>query len=137
MTADEQKAMFERVIEEGFNQGNVSVLDECYPAEYLEHQFDLPSNLADFKGSVAYLHHTFAPFSLTIKDLVVDNDKVWARLIAQGTDSQGLNGQPATGKSFTITVIDICRFADGKIVEHWGVPDRFHQLVQLGVIPQP
>jgi predicted ester cyclase len=46
-------------------------------------------------------------------------------------------GKPPTGKSFTITVIDICRFVNGKIVEHWGVPDRFHQLTQIGVLPPP
>ena len=34
-------------------------------------------------------------------------------------------------------VIDIGRFADGKIVEHWGVPDRFHLMVQLGMVPMP
>jgi predicted ester cyclase len=45
-------------------------------------------------------------------------------------------GRPPTGKSFAITVIDICRFENGKIVEHWGVPDRFHQLAQLGLLPQ-
>jgi hypothetical protein len=37
----------------------------------------------------------------------------------------------------TITVIDVCRFEDGRIVEHWGVPDRFHQMAQLGLLPRP
>ncbi|MCI0397830.1 MAG: ester cyclase [Chloroflexi bacterium] len=36
-----------------------------------------------------------------------------------------------------ITVFDICRFSDGKIVEHWGVPDRFAVMAQLGLLPQP
>jgi predicted ester cyclase len=31
---------------------------------------------------------------------------------------------------------DGCRFEDGKIVEHWGVPDRFALLAQLGLLPQ-
>jgi hypothetical protein len=30
-----------------------------------------------------------------------------------------------------IDVVDICRFADGKLFEHWGVPDRFALLHQL------
>jgi len=33
--------------------------------------------------------------------------------------------------------MDIFRFEDGKIVEHWGVPDRFHQLAQLDLLPRP
>jgi predicted SnoaL-like aldol condensation-catalyzing enzyme len=34
-------------------------------------------------------------------------------------------------------VMDVCRFENGKIVEHWGVPGRFHQMTQLGLLPQP
>jgi predicted SnoaL-like aldol condensation-catalyzing enzyme len=31
-------------------------------------------------------------------------------------------------------VIDIARVVDGRLVEHWGVPDRFAMLVQTGVL---
>jgi len=34
-------------------------------------------------------------------------------------------------------VIDICRFENGKLVEHWGVPDRFAALHQVGALPPP
>ncbi len=47
------------------------------------------------------------------------------------------NVVPPTGKTFAIDVIDICRFRDGRIVEHWGVPDRFSQFKQVGLIPEP
>jgi predicted ester cyclase len=33
-----------------------------------------------------------------------------------------------------ITVVDIARIVDGRIVEHWGVPDRFALLAQTGVL---
>jgi predicted ester cyclase len=29
-------------------------------------------------------------------------------------------------------VFDVARFADGRMVEHWGVPDRMSILQQLG-----
>jgi predicted ester cyclase len=29
-------------------------------------------------------------------------------------------------------VIDVARFADGQMIEHWGVPDRMSILQQLG-----
>jgi predicted ester cyclase len=41
------------------------------------------------------------------------------------------------GKSFKIRVMDVVEFKDGKVVEHRGVPDRFHLLVQLGLIQKP
>jgi hypothetical protein len=34
-------------------------------------------------------------------------------------------------------VVDICRFEDGLLIEHWGVPDRFALLHQLGLLPGP
>ena len=30
--------------------------------------------------------------------------------------------------------IDVCHVMDGRIVEHWGVPDRFAALAQTGVL---
>lgn len=137
MSEGRNEEVFRRVIEEGFNKGNMQALDDCFPSNYIEHQFDLPSSREEFKGSIRFLRDTFAPFSLTIEDMVADGDKVWARMTGRGTDSKGVMGRPPTGRSFTITVIDICRFEDGKIVEHWGVPDRFHQLAQLGLLPTP
>lgn len=36
-----------------------------------------------------------------------------------------------------ITVIDMMRFQDGKLVEHWGVADRLSMMEQLGMKPPP
>jgi len=137
MSREQNREVFRRVIEEGFNKGNLQALDDCFPPRYIEHQFELPSSLEEFKGSIRYLRDTFAPFSLTIEEMIADGDKVWARMTGRGTDAKGVLGRPPTGRSFAITVIDVCRFERGKIVEHWGVPDRFHQLAQLGLLPQP
>jgi predicted ester cyclase len=41
---------------------------------------------------------------------------------------------PPTGRPVDVTVIDVARVVDGRIVEHWGVPDRFAMLVQTGVL---
>ena len=59
-------------------------------------------------------------FRLTIDDLVVSHDTVWARMRATGTDTGGHFGRPPTGRTFDIQVIDICRFERGVMVEHWG-----------------
>jgi predicted ester cyclase len=133
MSADQQTAIFRRLIDEGFNQGRLDVVDACFPPTFIEHQYDMSSTREGLKHSIQFLREHFAPFSLTIEALVVDGDTVWARMIGRGTDSTGLMGRPPTGRSFAITVMDVCRFADGTIVEHWGVPDRLHQLAQLGL----
>jgi hypothetical protein len=33
-----------------------------------------------------------------------------------------------------MTVIDIARIEDGRLMEHWGVPDRFALLAQTGAL---
>jgi predicted ester cyclase len=137
MSAEQNKEVFRRVIEEGFSNGNLPALDDCFTPTYTEHQFDMPTTVEGLKGSIRFLRDTFAPFSLTIEDMVADGDKVWGRMTGRGTDSKGFMGRPPTGVSFAITVFDVCRFENGKIVEHWGVPDRFHQLAQLGLLPRP
>jgi predicted ester cyclase len=130
-------ATFRRVIEEGFNKGNVDALDDCFSPTYVEHQFDLPPTLEGFKGSIRYLRDSFGDFSLTIEDIIAGEDMIWARMTGRGKHSHSYMGKPATGKSFAMTVVDICRFEEGRIVEHWGVPDRFHLIVQLGLLPGP
>jgi predicted ester cyclase len=46
-------------------------------------------------------------------------------------------GIPATGKRVSFGVIDIMRYADGVVVEHWGQTDDMGMLQQLGVVPAP
>ena len=44
-------------------------------------------------------------------------------------------GQDRTGKVMEIDVLDISCFEEGKMVKHWGVPDRLGTLLQLGLFP--
>jgi predicted ester cyclase len=43
----------------------------------------------------------------------------------------------SSGKPVTMSVMDVCRFENGMMVEHWGIPDRFALLHQLGLLPRP
>jgi predicted ester cyclase len=46
-------------------------------------------------------------------------------------------GNPPTGRRMRASVFDVIRVADGRMVEHWGVPDRLSVLHQLGIVPRP
>ena len=50
----------------------------------------------------------------------------------RGTNLGSVMGKPPTGKKVAVDVIDIARFKDGKIMEHWGVPDQLGVMIQLG-----
>lgn len=129
---------FTRLIDQGFNAGDLSVLDEVIDANLVEHQFERPGRPAPVVGTsgpariITELRSGAPDFHLTIEATCVRGDMVWARLRATGTDTGGQLGRPATGRAFEITVIDIARFVGDKMVEHWGVPDRLGLLLQLG-----
>jgi predicted ester cyclase len=123
------------VIEEGFNKGNYAALDALFTPNYQEHQFALHTTLEGFKNDIRALRTGFPDFQLTVDDIIANADMVWIRMTGRGTNLGPFMGPP-TGKSIAITVIDVCRFEDGKIIEHWGVPDRFAVLAQLGLLPK-
>jgi predicted ester cyclase len=127
----ENAALFRTIIERGFNQGDVSVADEVCAAKLIEHEYLAPTDLPGpdiLKTQIRQARAEVTNLHLTIGDMVVDGDKVWARSICTGTD-------PRSGKAVPMTVMDICRFENGKLVEHWGVPDRFAMLHQAGALP--
>jgi predicted ester cyclase len=125
------------VVEQGFSKGNLDALDGIVAADYVEHQPGLGLDLEGFKHAIAGLRASFPDFTLTIEDLTVDGDMVWARLKARGTHGGPLFGLQPTGKQIEVDVFDLIRVEDGMLVEHWGVPDRFTILDQLGLLPHP
>jgi predicted ester cyclase len=135
MSTDQNQAAFRTVIGEAFSKGNYKVLRDHFDPNFIEHQFGLHPTIEGMQGDIQFLRTAFPDFTLTIDDMVSDSDKVWARMTARGTNLGGFMGPP-NGKSFEITVYDTCRFKDGKIVEHWGSPDRFALMAQLGLLPQ-
>jgi steroid delta-isomerase-like uncharacterized protein len=83
----------------------------------------------------AVLLRAFPDLQLDVKDLIGEDDKVVARIVVTGTHLGQYMGVEPTGKSIAYDEIFIFRFADGRVVETWGVVDVFSQMKQLGVIP--
>jgi ketosteroid isomerase-like protein len=124
---------FRAIVERGFCQGDLAVADEVCADRLIEHEYlsktDLPGPQI-LKAQIEDARHSIKDLKLTIKAVVETSDTVWARSKATGFD-------PRSGKPVAIDVVDICRFADGKLIEHWGVPDRFALLHQIGALPPP
>jgi predicted ester cyclase len=138
MSAEQNKQIVRRFIEEAFARGNLAVADEILSPDLKEHQEGVrPPNAEGVKVMIGALHTTFPDFTCTIEDMVAEGDKVWLRLKGTGTQRGFFMGRPPTGKSFTETTFDECILKDGKIVEHWGVPDMLSVMRQLGLIPVP
>jgi predicted ester cyclase len=132
--------IFRRLIEEGFNRGDLSVADAVTSPDLAEHQEFGPDHAPGAEGVravISSLRRAFSDFHLEIEDTAVSGDAVWARLTATGTHDGPFMGHPPTGRQMRATVFDVVRVVDGRMVEHWGVPDRLSVLYQLGIVPRP
>ena len=130
--------VYRRLVDEVFNQGRLDVADELVAPDCVEHQRGgLGDGPDGVKRTAKMLRSAFPDFSLTIADLAVDGDKVWARQRGGGTNTGSFFGFPPTGKTADIEVFDSVRIENGRIVEHWGVPDQLGMLAALGLIALP
>ena len=136
----EPEHLFRRLIEEGFNAGDLSVADAVTSPDLAEHQEFGPDHAPGAEGVravISSLRRAFSDFHLQIEDIAVSGDTLWARLTATGTHDGPFMGHPPTGRRMRATVFDVIRVADGRMVEHWGVPDRLYALLQLGLLQPP
>ena len=82
----------------------------------------------------AMLFTVYPDIRLTVEDVIAEGDKVVARNTVTGTHRSEFMGVAPTGKSVTYNEIFIFRFADGQVVETWGVVDVYAQMKQIGVV---
>lgn len=127
-----------RMFDEGFATGDDAVVDELCSPGLIEHQFGLagasPAEaLQHVKDAMRDVHGAVPDITFTIEDFVEREDTIWVRVRARGTASGPFFGPPSM-RPLDFTVVDIARVVDGRIVEHWGVPDRFAVLAQTGVL---
>jgi predicted ester cyclase len=83
----------------------------------------------------AMLLRTYPDIHLTVHDVIAEGDKVVGRTTVTGTHQGDFMGVGPTGKSVTYNEMFMFRFADGRVVETWGVVDIYAQMKQIGVIP--
>ena len=138
-TLEENKAISRRVIEEGWNQGKLAVIDEIYATDYVGHYVGSPDNHGPEgeKQFVTMYRTAFPDFHITVHDMIAEGDKVVIRWTATGTHQGDLMSIPPTGVQETHTGISIAHIAGGKLVEFWCNWDALGMMQQLGVIPKP
>jgi len=131
------RKVLQRMFEEGFATGNDAVVDQLCSPDLVEHQFGLAGTgreaIQHLKDAIRDVHRAVPDMTFTIEDSVEAGDTIWVRARGRGTATGPFFGPPS-GRPIDITVLDVARVVDSRIVEHWGVPDRFAMLAQTGVL---
>ena len=143
MNVDEQKAASRRLYEEVFGRGNFEAADEILAPDCVSHGPGVPPVFGSdqIKRQATVLRTAFPDLVSICEDQVAEGDRVATRWTGRGTHTGPLM-QPggaleATGTPIEFTEIRIDRFADGRIVESWFVPDRMTPWQQLRLLPAP
>jgi predicted ester cyclase len=129
------KAVIRRMIEEGVNKHNLSVIAELYPnCNYRSPAF------GELKGEafVQFFRSVLAAFPdvhITVLDQFGEDDKVVTRYRMTATHRGTFMDITATGKQVDFTGMLIDRVINGKIVEEWEEWDTLGMMQQLGVVP--
>lgn len=131
--SDHNKALYQRYIQQVFNQGQLDVLDEILSPSYVYHEAPpgTPPGAEGIKQVVSMFRTAFPDLEITIDDQVAEDDKVCSRATTRGTHQGEIFGIPATGKAVTMTGLTLVRIVDGRIVESWVKNDVMGLMNQL------
>ena len=133
--SEENKALFRRAMEEGWNKHNLAPLAEVFAdcVYYSPATGELKGEA--LKQFVASLAAAFPDRRVTIEDQVAEGDKLVTRWSSTGTHQGEFMGLAPTGKQVTVSGMNISRIVEGKIVEYRGQWDTLGFLQQLGAVP--
>lgn len=140
MSTEENKAIARRLIEEAWNQGNLSVVDELLAPDHASHHSmvgNQPPSRELYKQFIVRTRTAFPDMRATIEDQIAEGDKVVTRWSVQGTHQGMFQGHNPTGNQMRLTGIAIDRISNGKVVEGWMEMDTHYQMQQLGLTTQP
>jgi steroid delta-isomerase-like uncharacterized protein len=136
MTAEENKVLVRRYIEECWNRHNLDATDELVSPEYINHA----ATSAEYqhggaRHALEWLFSVFPDHHFDIEDVAAEGQTVAVRGTCSGTHEGELMGIPPTGRPFAVQQSHWFRVAEGKVEEHWAVRDDLGMMRQLGVMP--
>jgi predicted ester cyclase len=139
MTADENKRLARRALEEIYARGEVERAAELVHPDFVDHEpahDEGPTGPASVRSTVERLHGAFSELFFAVEDELAESDKVVQRVTMSGRHTGPLVGREPTGRRFAVRHVYIWRIADGKLIEHWGSRDDLGLLQQLGLLPE-
>lgn len=136
-TAEGNKQIVRRLVDD-FNKKNLNVIDDVFAEDVIDHTPFGESHGRDAVRELSeYLHSAFSDYSLTVEELIAEEDTVTLRGTERGThDGEFLDIEP-TGQKVEFEIMEFNRMKDGQITERWIQPDLLGLMQQLGAGESP
>ena len=139
MSVEANKALARRWLDEVWNKVNLVAVDELCATNFM-FNYAAPGASCDregYKKTAVMLTAGTSDCTITLEDMVAEEDKVAVRWKGTSRHTGEFMGMPATGKQLMMTGISILQIEDGKIAEEWGEMDFMGLMQQIGAIPSP
>ena len=131
MSLEENKEVVRRFVE-AYNKRNLDAFDDLLAPDYFDH-----TNQVGVEGLIQLMNmafKAFPDFHETIEEIIAEGDKVWARIIFEGTHTGEWMGLAPTGKKVKTEMVDIFRIVNGKLIEYRDVNNNLDFLTKLGIV---
>lgn len=124
-------------INEAFNKGNLSILEEVIHPEYQYLSSDSQlRGIGQLREFIQAFRNAFPDLNLQIDDFFSSNDRICTAFTLKGTHGQDFMGIPATKKAVEVQGMVMSRIKDNKILEDREILDNLTFFQQLGVVPE-
>lgn len=137
MTAEQNRAVVHRVVQEIWNLGDLELADALFVSDYVNHGGLIPDFVQGpeaIKISVALYRTAFPDLHITVEDLVVEEEGVMLHWAARGASPGELVGPTTVRNHGALRGSTLSRVAKGMIVESWTRWDSEQVLQHLGMI---
>jgi len=129
------KQLIETYFYRVWNNGDLDLLDTIIDERYMNHSpggpQTPPPGPAGLKPIIAAMRQGFPDLRYSIKDTVITENRIVARVTMTATFLGELWGMQPNGKKIEVDQINIEYVKDGKIYEHWRLTDELTMMKQL------
>jgi predicted ester cyclase len=123
-TAQANKAVVRRLIDDVLNDGRLDVLDDLYA----------PRIAGAARRWIEPFRLAFPDVHMEILELIAEDEKVVGRFRCSGTHRGVWRGHAPTGRRFErVDEVYVFDVRDGRITGAWGLEDTHARLRQLGL----
>lgn len=128
-----------QILDQAFNRGNLTFVDELVSVEISTHfsVWGLPANRLGLKHMIANLRFAFPDLHCTIDDEIGEANRIAALWTMRGTHTGAYFGILPTGRPVKVQAVIFARTEKDWIVEQWILIDQIGILQQIGVVPPP